>query len=238
MGAELLGICWVWAMATEVKRKPEIELIIDYVGGGNGRNRPPADRRGGGDDFRNNKRPEKSSPQRYVTGITVALVSVLVFFLALVVTYVALKHSNPEWQRFKFPALVWLNTVMLLGSSATLEAARWRLKRSDVTGFRGLWALTTLLGCGFLFGQVAVWRMLADQGVYLSTNPASSFFFIFTIAHALHVVGGLGGLLFVQFRNFDRADVSRTTAAAVTSYFWHFLDGLWVFLALLFYVGR
>lgn len=87
-------------------------------------------------------------------------------------------------------------------------------------------------------GQVAVWRALADQGVYLSTNPASSFFFIFTIAHALHVVGGLGGLLFVQFRNFDRADVSRTTAAAVTSYFWHFLDGLWVFLALLFYLGR
>jgi cytochrome c oxidase subunit III len=225
-------------MATDVKRTHEIELIIEHIGGGNGRNRPPARRGGGGDDWRGRKQPERKSPQRYVTAITITIVSVLMFFSTLVITYAALRHSNPDWQRFRFPALVWLNTLMLVVSSATLELARWRLKHSDVTGFRGLWALTTLLGSGFLFGQVAVWRVLADQGVYLATNPASSFFFIFTIAHALHVVGGLGGLLFVQFRNFDRADVSRTTAAAVTSYFWHFLDGLWVFLALLFYVGR
>jgi cytochrome c oxidase subunit III len=160
------------------------------------------------------------------------------FFLTLVVTYVALKHSNPDFERFRFPGLVWFNTAVLLASSATLEAARWRLKKSDVDGFRGWWAATTLLGIGFLAGQVAVWRELAAQGVYLSTNPARSFFFIFTVAHAMHLVGGLGGLVFVQFRDFDRGDISRWTAAAVTSYFWHFLDGLWVFLALLFYLGR
>jgi heme/copper-type cytochrome/quinol oxidase subunit 3 len=61
---------------------------------------------------------------------------------------------------------------------------------------------------------------------------------VFTGAHAVHIVAGVGALLFVAFRNFDRAKVTRATAAEVTSYFWHFLDGLWVFLAVLLYLGR
>jgi cytochrome c oxidase subunit 3 len=72
----------------------------------------------------------------------------------------------------------------------------------------------------------------------VASNPASSFFYIFTGAHALHILGGVGALLFVSLRNFDRAKVSRTTAVGVTSYFWHFLDGLWLFLAVLLYFGR
>jgi cytochrome c oxidase subunit III len=225
-------------MATEVKRRHEIELIIEDIGGGNGRNRPPAHRGGGGDDWRGRKEPEKSSRQRSVSMIVILLGSVTTFFLAALVAYVWLKYSNPGWQRFRFPALVWLNTAVLLASSVTMELARWRLKKADVDGFRGLWALTTLLGMGFVAGQIAVWRELAAQGIYLSTNPASSFFFIFTIAHVVHLLGGLGALVFVLLRNFDRSDVSRTTAASVTSYFWHFLDGLWVFLAFVFFLGR
>jgi len=220
------------------KVHPEIELIIENIGGGNGHGRPPLDRRGGGDDWRHRKPPGQTSPKRYFTAIAVAIVSVTMFFLALVVTYAALKHSSSDWARFSLPALVWLNTAILLASSATLELARWRLIKSDVGGFRGWWVVTTFLGFGFLAGQIAVWRQLAEQGVYLASNPASSFFFIFTAAHALHVLGGLGGLLFVLFRNFNRSDISRSTAAAVTSYFWHFLDGLWICLAVLFYLGR
>ena len=72
----------------------------------------------------------------------------------------------------------------------------------------------------------------------MATNPASSFFYVFTGAHALHIVAGVGALLFVAVRNFDLAKVTRATAAEVTSYFWHFLDALWVFLAVLLYLGR
>jgi cytochrome c oxidase subunit 3 len=83
-----------------------------------------------------------------------------------------------------------------------------------------------------------VWRELLEQGVYLAGNPASSFFYVFTGAHAVHIVAGVGALLFVALRNFDRTRISRSTAVGVTSYFWHFLDGLWVFLAVLLYAGR
>jgi cytochrome c oxidase subunit III len=101
-----------------------------------------------------------------------------------------------------------------------------------------LWWISTVLGFGFLAGQIFVWRRLFDQGVFMASNPASSFFYVFTGAHALHIVGGIGALLFVAIRNFELAKVTRSTAAEVTSYFWHFLDVLWIFLAVLLYLGR
>ena len=89
-----------------------------------------------------------------------------------------------------------------------------------------------------LAGQVVAWRQRVQQGVYLASNPASSFFYIFTGAHALHVLGGVAALLFVALRNFDRTKVSPMTAVRVTSYYWHFLDALWILLAALLYFGR
>src|ERR1700753_1501222 len=143
-------------MATELKRRHEIELIIEDIGGGNGRNRPPTRRGGGGGDWRGRKDPEKSSRQRSVSMVVILLGSVAVFFLAALVAYVWLKYSNPLWQRFRFPSLASDNTAVLLASSATMELARWRLKKSDVDGFRGWWAVTSLLGMGFVAGQIAV----------------------------------------------------------------------------------
>jgi cytochrome c oxidase subunit 3 len=160
------------------------------------------------------------------------------FFMALVSAYLVRKGIKSGWSSFDFPALVWVNTLILLASSATLEVARRRLARSDRSAFRTWWSITTALGLIFLGGQIFVWRQLVVQGVYLASNPSSSFFYVFTGAHAVHIVAGVAALLFVAFRNFDRAKVTRATAAEVTSYFWHFLDALWVFLAVLLYLGR
>ena len=178
------------------------------------------------------------SPKRYFTGIAVAIISILMFFMALVSAYIVRKGSASDWATFRFPGLIWGNTTILLGSSLTLELARWRLAKLDISGFRTLWWITTALGLVFLGGQIFVWRQLVEQGVFMATNPASSFFYVFTGAHAMHIVAGVGALLFVALRNFDRAKVTRATAAEVTSYFWHFLDALWVFLAVLLYLGR
>ena len=148
------------------------------------------------------------------------------------------KGSANDWATFQFPGFIWLNTAILVTSSVTLELARRRLAKSDLSGFRALWWISTVLGFGFLAGQIFVWRRLFDQGVFMASNPASSFFYVFTGAHALHIVGGIGALLFVAIHNFDLAKVTRSTAAEVTSYFWHFLDVLWIFLAVLLYMGR
>ena len=216
----------------------DIELIIENIGGGGGGGKPPAPGDGGGDDSSRRRDSGRTSPKRYYSGIAVAIVSILMFFMALVSAYLVRKGVKSGWTSFHFPAFVWVNTAILLASSVTLELARRRLARPDRPAFRMWWSITTALGLIFLGGQVFVWRQLVVQGVYLASNPSSSFFYLFTGAHAVHIVAGVAALLFVAFRNFDRAKVTQTTAAEVTSYFWHFLDALWVFLAVLLYLGR
>lgn len=224
-------------MPTKVRQ--EIELIIENIGGGNGRGVPPGEHGGEeGDDARHRRPSRRVSPNRYYTGVWIGIVSVTMFFMALVSAYVVRKGSSGDWSSFHFPALIWVNTVILLSSSATLEVARRQLAAAKWSAFRTWWIITTLLAFAFLAGQILVWRQLLAQGVYLASNPASSFFFVFTGLHALHILAGVGALLFVALRDFDQTRVSLATAAGVTSYFWHFLDGLWIFLAVLLYLGR
>jgi cytochrome c oxidase subunit 3 len=218
--------------------KADIELIIEPIGGGGG----PASIPPGGDDWDGNdgkrRRRGRPSPNRYYTGIAVGIVSILMFFMALASAFLVRRGSSTDWVAVRIPPLLWINTMVLLASSATIELARKRLAIQDISGFKRYWNSSTVLGVLFLAGQVVAWRQLESQGIYLASNPASSFFYIFTGAHALHLLGGVGALLYVASRNFDLAKVSRSVAAEVTSYYWHFLDALWIFLLLLLYVGR
>jgi cytochrome c oxidase subunit 3 len=82
------------------------------------------------------------------------------------------------------------------------------------------------------------WLQLVATSIYIASNQATSFFYIFTAAHGVHLVGGVTALLYVATRDFEKGKISRTTAVEITSYYWHFMDGLWVFLLLLLYLGR
>src|SRR5215469_4626683 len=164
----------------------EIELIIEKkTADGGGGNLPPVGRNGGGDD---GKRPRgwKPSPRRYYTGMALGIVSILMFFMVLASAFLV-RRGGGNWIPVRIPVLVWFNTGVLLASSVTLESARRRLSRGRVAAFNNLWLVTTGLGVAFLVGQVTAWRQLVAQGIYLASNPASSFFYIFTGAHALHL---------------------------------------------------
>jgi cytochrome c oxidase subunit III len=215
----------------------DIELIVEKkTSDGGGGNLPPVGGDGGGDD---GKRPRgwKPSPKRYYTGMALGIVSILMFFMALASAFLV-RRGTGDWVPVHIPALMWINTLVLLVSSGTLEMARHRLSKGQVAAYNRLWQVTTVLGILFLIGQVVAWRMLAAQGIYLASNPASSFFYIFTGAHALHLLGGIAALLYVGMRSFDQAQVSRTVAAEVTSHYWHFMDALWLFLLALLYLGK
>jgi cytochrome c oxidase subunit III len=214
----------------------EIELIIEDIGGGGG-NEPPAGGGDGGDGDKRRRRPGQPSARRYYTAITLALVSILIFFMALSSAFLV-RRMGGDWIPVHLPGVIWVNTVILLASSATMELARKRLAAADLEGFRRLWQVTTGLGIFFLVGQLVAWRELVAQGIYVASNPGSSFFYIFTAAHGLHLLGGVIALLFVLFRAFEKANLSRSLAAEVTSYYWHFMDGLWVFLLALLYLGK
>jgi cytochrome c oxidase subunit 3 len=182
--------------------------------------------------------PSAAPPQRtYVTGMTVALGGMLMFFMALVSAYIVRKgFPNSDWRSLNVPRILWLNTAILLASSVTLEFSRRRRARGDEEGFRHWWGVTAILGLFFIAGQVIAWRQLAAEGVYLATNPSSSFFYVFTGAHALHLLGGIGGLTTIMLR--DTRRLTRATAVEVVAMYWHFMDGLWVFLFLLLLLGR
>jgi len=80
-------------------------------------------------------------------------------------------------------------------------------------------------------GQYVAWLQLRHQGMYLATNPSSSFFYVITAAHALHVLGGLGGLVLVVYR-MSKSTLRRSTLD-IASRYWHFMDVLWIYLFLL-----
>jgi cytochrome c oxidase subunit 3 len=170
--------------------------------------------------------------------MTLAIVSILMFFMVLASAFLVLRGKGNDWVAVRIPAILWVNTVVLLVSSLTLELARRRLANADVLGFRALWTGTTLLGLLFVAGQVIAWRQLFLQGIFVASNPGSSFFYVFTGLHGLHLLGGVGALLYVALRNFDRAKVSRPVAAEIVGHYWHFMDGLWVFLLALLYLGK
>jgi len=218
---------------------PEVELIIQDRRGGGGGGRPP----GGGDDGdegdRGKHRPNgPPSPRRFSTAIAIAMVSILMFFMALASAFLVLHHGSRVWVAVQLPKILWINTAILLGSSFTLERARVRLSLGDVSGFRKFWLLTTVMGFLFVAGQLVAWRQLVGQGVYIASNQASSFFYIFTGAHGVHLLGGVAALLFVLLRNFEKSQVPVSLAAEITSYYWHFMDGLWIFLFVLLYLGK
>jgi cytochrome c oxidase subunit III len=214
----------------------DIELIIEKKDGGGGGNIPPSQGHGGGDDDKN-RGDRPVSPSRYYSGIAVAIVAILMFFMALASAFLVRKGS-PDWAPLHIPTLIWVNTIILVLSSGTLELAKKRLASADISDYRRFWLVTTVLGLVFLIGQVAAWRILERQGIYLASNPASSFFYIFTGAHALHLLGGVVALLYVALRNFGKSSISRVVAAEVTSYYWHFMDALWLFLLALMYLSK
>jgi cytochrome c oxidase subunit III len=223
-------------MATTVPEPPKIEESRDpRLAGtscsGGGRNLAPA----GG------KLPglKDYSPPPSATGIWVVLASITMSFAAFTSALIVRQGGAADWRHLTLPRILYLNTLVLFASSIALEVARRRLvtssgRKAQVSG-PSLWLYISLfLGLLFVAGQYVAWGQLRSQGLFLATNPNSSFFYVLTAVHALHVLGGLGGLARV-IRRLNQSILRKSTLDA-TAYYWHFMDGLWVYLLLLLWI--
>ena len=212
----------------------DIELPVRGTGGG-GIAEPPPEH---GDDGRDDpgSSPRKPPQKRFSVAITLGMSSILMFFLVPSVALIFLERTSDSWVHLRIPQILPVNTAVLMASSCTLEIARRRLSGRDFTAFRKLWQATTTLGIVFLLGQLIAWLQLVSVGIRIATTQAASFFYIFTGAHGVHVIGGVAALLYVQWRDFDKGKISRVTAVRVVSYYWHFMGGLWLFLLSLLYL--
>jgi cytochrome c oxidase subunit III len=220
---------------------------------------------GGGDDGR----PGRGSPdyptrlRRARLGLLVALTPVLMLFVSFTSAYVVrqgLPTFDPrtnqlvhDWIPVRLPALLWVNTLVLLLSSVGMELARRQMKvRAAAVTTRQMgqvpvsaegkmpWlTMTIALGLLFLLGQWMAWKQLGASGFYVATTPSSSFVYLLTGAHAVHLMGGVVALLvaglFVLLR---RPVTTRSIVVDVAGWYWHFMAALWVYILCLLELAR
>ena len=185
-------------------------------------------------------------PRTPIVGMWVALGAIVMMFTALTSAYIVRAGISNDWQPLARPGLLWLSTGLILASSVSFEIARRSLKRKNEQAYASWLLLTVLLGIGFLVSQLLAWRELVAQGIYIASNPHSSFFYLLTGVHGLHLLGGILALDYLLIRTWrprssgerEALVLKRQTAADVVALYWHFMDGLWVYLFLLLFLWR
>ncbi|HLM80473.1 MAG TPA: cytochrome c oxidase subunit 3 [Terriglobales bacterium] len=217
-------------MATTAHETPQIEPrhLPDegHSGDGGGWNLVPTEG--------NLRAVEDRSPEPARTGIWVALAAITMSFAALTSALFVRQGSGMDWQHMILPPILYANTLVLLASSVTLEVARRRIAgyalgiESQIAAPMRWLVITLALGLLFVAGQYVAWLQLKGAGLYLATNPNSSFFYVFTAVHALHVLGGLCGLVYVMSKL--RRSILRQSTFAAAAQYWHFMDVLWLYL--------
>ena len=222
-------------MATTVHEPPKLKSpkatdALTSQGNGGWQDKPPSP---------GNLRSVYDSSPASRTGVWVGLAAITMSFVAFTSAMIVREGASTDWKHFALPSVLYFNTLVLLASSVTLEFARKRvaafvhgeqLERSPSLVW--LWA-TLGLGLLFVAGQFVAWEQLRAQGVYMATNPSCSFFYLFTVLHVLHVLGGLAGFTLVLWRISKPVPTLHVSTLSTVSYYWHYMSALWIYLLLL-----
>ena len=238
----------------EKEKTVQTEAVIEKVGtrrrggrgrGGNGRGpNGGGGGPGGGPGGGGGEEPRRFSADRYRLGVLVGIASILMMFTALASALIVRSglQTSVDWHGGQIPTFVYVSTALIILSSLTFMRAKSSLKHSEEAGYRLWLTVTLLLGLGFLAAQVLAWRQLVAAGVYLATNPHSSFFYVLTGLHGIHLVGGILALAYLYWyarrSGGPEYELKRRGLTDVVGIYWHFMDVLWVFLFLLLFFWR
>jgi cytochrome c oxidase subunit 3 len=187
----------------------------------------------GGDGSGGGERSLIGDPARF--GLWLFLGTASMLFIGFTSAYI-LRRASADWQPLAAPRILWLNTAVLFLSSATLERSRRRLLGWDLAGAQGWLAFTGLLGVLFVAGQWQAWQALAATGVFLASNPHSSFFYVLTGVHAFHLLGGLVWFVAVLRRIRRMGFTPGEDGLRLFATYWHFLAVVWAYLLFLLFV--
>jgi len=167
-------------------------------------------------------------------GVWMFLATVVMLFAAFTSAYIV-RLTGSDWVSIELPWILRVNTAVLVASSLALEGGRFAGRRGKIVSARHGLSAAAGLGLLFLAGQATAWRELAARGVYLPTSPHSSFVYILTGVHGVHVAAGLVLLIYAATRMWNvsaRLDRDAATARLITASatFWHFLAVLWLYV--------
>jgi cytochrome c oxidase subunit III len=183
-------------------------------------------------------------PNMVAVGTIVWLSSELMFFAALFAMYFTIRAVNgPDvWAEgtefLDFPYALVFTTILVL-SSVTCQLGVFAAERGDVYGLRRWYVLTLLMGTVFVLGQANEYRHLVEEGLTIASSGYGSVFYLTTGFHGLHVIGGLLAFVIVLMRStVGRFSPEKATSAIVVSYYWHFVDVVWIGLFATIYIIR
>ena len=232
--------------------------------GGGGGNFNDRNRGGGGGGGRGDHGDYGERLRRYRLGMAIGLTAIFMLFLSFTVAFVLREKVGSydlrtqtyiqDWKPVALPVgLLLFNTGLLILSSLTLEKSRREAFHEAAVSVTAIipgikfnherrfpWlAVTVGLGLGFVVGQLAAWRELMDRGIYMSGTPSSSFFYVSTALHAVHLMGGILALFYALFVVHKKAGFERRRVTLdVTSWYWHSMTVLWVYILFLLVVVR
>jgi len=179
-------------------------------------------------------------PNMVSVGTIVWLSSELMFFAALFAMYFSIRAAAPElWEHhtaeLNIPYAT-VFTVILVLSSVTCQLGVFAAEKGDVFALRRWFTITFVMGLIFVLGQANEYRTLVGEGVKLNTDGYGSMFYLTTGFHGLHVTGGLIAFIVYMIRTtMGRFTPAQATSAIVVSYYWHFVDVVWIALFAMIY---
>lgn len=164
------------------------------------------------------------------------ILSLIVFFAALILAFAVTLQGADIEDQIRVPVALWVSTVLLTGSAISMAVGRYQLRRARVQSYRQLIRLTAILGSAFLISQLLGAKALFDQGVYTEANPRGSAFYTFTGLHGLHLIGGIGTLIYllrgIQGLTGKQEQPLRKARmrAQISAWYWNFVFVSWLVL--------
>ena len=202
------------------------------ISGGPGLPGPNGKGPGGNGHGRHHHWPRRLSPAAYSITAWIVIAGVVMMFAALSSAYIILS-SGKEVPQVSMPRMFYVSTILILLSSFSFAKAHRSLRQEKVSEHKKCLLVTLVLGSLFLSAQLMGWRELAAQGVYFATHPHSSFFYLFTGMHAVHLMGGILALIYLfltMFRSKQASDEKNLATTQFVERYWHAMDGIWIWL--------
>jgi cytochrome c oxidase subunit 3 len=163
-----------------------------------------------------------------------ALLAVVTSLFGLFISayYMRMEHAHGDWNPLAVPRQLWLNTALLMMSSAAMQWARGAASHAQMDRVRTGLTAGGVLAWAFLAGQLLAWRQLSASGYFMASNPAVAFFYLLTAVHGLHLLGGLfvWGKTMVRMRRAGVELVDLRLSVELCTVYWHYLLLVWLVL--------
>lgn len=178
----------------------------------------------------------KIHPHKY--SLWIAMGSITMMFIGFTSAYVV-KRAQANWFTFDLPFIFWLSTAVIVTSSVTIQMAVKQFRNRNMQRYKQLITLTAVLGVIFAVCQWIGFKEMNDTGLHLDGPASVSFIYVIVSLHLLHVLGGVIALLIMFGRAFrTRVRSYSAVPIEVAATYWHFVDGLWIYLLIFLSIAR